>query len=135
MKEIDFKDICSDNESTYLQDPEGDSCTGTPENNMESNSFDKVKRSKGRRKNKRAAKDNADRHKNISSHLINEASNHTTALEHYNNLKKKKELEQKHIKMKKGAYLAADDNQEASQFMKKMNEERKPRQNLFKVVF
>lgn len=113
MKEIDFKDICSDNDSTYFNDPDGDSGTGTPENNLDQRSYDKAKRQMRRRKNKRAQKDNADRHKNISSHLINEASNHTTALEHYNNLKKKKELEQKHLKMNKGAYLAADDNPEA----------------------
>lgn len=44
-------------------------------------------------------------------------------------------MKQKHIKTDKGAYLSADDNLEASQFMKKMNEEKQPRQNLFKVVY
>ena len=116
INEIYFKDICSDNDSAYLNDPDGDSGAGTPDNNIDMKSADKTKRQMRRHKNKRAQKDNADRHKNISSHLIDEASNYTTALEHYNNLKKKKELT-----------LAADDNPEASQFMKKMNEEKKPR--------
>lgn len=88
MKEIDFNDVCSDNDSTFINEADGDSGPGSPAGEKDENGAEKAKKHPRRRKNRRSH-NNADRHKNISSHLFNEASNHTTALEHYNNLKKK----------------------------------------------
>lgn len=100
MKDIDYQDICSDNDIQL--DNDNVSVSSNPM---------RFKRKKSLRNS-------------IAYNLMQEATHHTTPLEHYINLKKKKELERKHQRQKnnQGAFLADDDNQDASKFLAKLQE-------------